>query len=92
MPKRPNDKYNTVLVKFYVDVADKDAHSFLAWLGVSGSRVSTLIRRWAVEVPYWREDEFINKFYASELVQAVHGSFDKNEDASQEAPTDEQAE
>lgn len=91
MPTRQKDKYNTLLVKFYEDVADKEAHSTLAWLGVSGSRVSTLIKRWAVEVPYWKEDEFINKFYASDLVESVHGSFDKNE-APQEGSFDEQGE
>lgn len=91
MPTRSKDKYNTLLVKFYEDVADREAHSTLAWLGVSGTRVSTLIRRWAVEVPYWKEDEFVNKFYASELVEAVHGSFDKSEMA-QEATADEQGE
>lgn len=91
MPTRSKDKYNTLLVKFYDDVADKEAHSTLAWLGVSGTRVSTLIRRWAVEVPYWKENEFINKFYASEFVESVHGSFDKNEIA-QEPPADEQGE
>lgn len=89
MPTRSKDKYNTLLVKFYEDVADKEAHSTLAWLGVSGARVSALIRRWAVEVPYWKEDELVNKFYSSDLVEAVHGSFDKSK-MVQEAPADEQ--
>jgi len=77
MPTRFKDKNNTLLVKFYDDVADKEVHSMLAWMGVSGTRVSTLIRRWAVEVPYWKEEEYLHRFYESELVQAVHDSFDK---------------
>lgn len=89
MPTRPKDKYNTLLVRFYEDVADKEAHSMLAWLGISGTRVSTLIRRWAVEVPWWKEDEFVKKLYASEIVECVHGIFNKSE-MDQEAPADEQ--
>jgi hypothetical protein len=82
MPKRFKDKNNTILVKFYDDVADKEVHSTLAWMGVSGVRVSTLIRRWAVEVPYWRVEEYLDKLYESNLVQAVHDSFDKSEGES----------
>lgn len=77
MPTRSKDKNNTLLVRFYEDVADKEAHAMLAWLGVSGTKVSNLIRRWAVEVPYWREEEYLDKFYASELVEVVHDHFDK---------------
>lgn len=88
MPTRFKDKNNTLLVKFYEDVGDKEVRAMLATMGVSGSRVSTLIRRWAVDVPYWREEEFIYKFYDSETVQAVHGSFDK--EASEEVNVDPQ--
>lgn len=77
MPTRIKDKNNTLLVKCYDDVADKEVHSMLAWMGISGTRVSTLIKRWAVEVPYWKEEEFLDKLYNSELVVAVHDSFDK---------------
>jgi hypothetical protein len=77
MPSRARDKYNTVLVKFYEDITDKEARSELARMGASGTRVSTLIRRWAVEVPYWREAEFVERFYESDIVQAVNNSFDK---------------
>jgi hypothetical protein len=90
MPKRPKDKYNTILIKFYDDVGDKEARSLLAHLGVGGSRVSTLIKRWAVEVPYWREEEYLNKFYDSELVMAVHDSFDKSYENSEETTNGQQ--
>lgn len=90
MPKRSKDKYNTILVKFYNDVGDKEARSLLAQMGVGGTRVSTLIKRWAVEVPYWRENEYLNKFYDSELVMAVHDSFDKSYEGEEEATNDGQ--
>ena len=77
MPSRTRDKFNTLLVKFYQDVTDKEARAELVSMGASGTRVSTLIRRWAVEVPYWLESEFVEKFYESELIQAVNNSFDK---------------
>jgi hypothetical protein len=77
MPTRMKDKNNTLLVKFYDDVGDVEARAMLATMGVSGTRVSSLVRRWAVEVPYWREEEYLYKFYDSELVRAVHDCFDK---------------
>ena len=80
MPKRFRDKHNTILVKFYEDITDREVRSTLAMMGVSGTRVSSLVRRWAVEVPYWVEKEYVEKFYESELVQAVHNSFDKAEE------------
>lgn len=89
MPKRMKDKYNTILVRFYEDVADKEAHSTLAWLGVSGTRVSTLLKRWAVEVPWWKEAEFVQKLYENELVECVHGSFNKSEPSEEDEVADE---
>lgn len=83
MPSRSRDKNNTLIVRFYEDVADKEVHALLAWMGVSGTRVSTLIRRWAVEVPYWREEEFLDKLYASELVEVVSNHFDKTKLAAE---------
>lgn len=71
MPKRIRDKTNTVIVKFYDDVADKDVHSLLAWLGANGSKVSTLINRWAIDVLYWKEAEITEKLRKSELVEAI---------------------
>jgi hypothetical protein len=81
MPTRIKDKNNTLLVKFYDDAGDKEVRAMLATIGVSGIRVSTLVKRWAVEVPYWREEEYLYKFHDSELVQAVHDSFDKETEA-----------
>ena len=92
MPNRPKDKYNTILVKFYDDIGDKEARSLLSHMGVGGARVSTLIKRWAVEVPYWRETEYLHKFYDSEIVMAIHDSFDKSEGISEEQPNDQQGE
>lgn len=80
MPTRTSDKNNTLLVKFYDEADDKTVKGILATMGISGTRVSTLIRRWAVEVPYWREEEFLYKFYDNELVQAIHESFDKEKE------------
>ena len=82
MPNNTKDKNNTILVKFYEDVGDMEARSMLATMGARGTRVSTLIKRWAVEVAYWREEEYLYKFYDSDIVQAVHDSFDKEKEAA----------
>lgn len=85
MPNRISDKSNTLLVKFYDEADDKTVRGMLATMGISGTRVSTLIRRWAVEVPYWREEEFLYKFYENEFVQAIHDSFDKEKEKEGES-------
>jgi hypothetical protein len=77
MPKRTKDKNRSVFVKFYEDVSSKDVHSMLAMLGVSGTKVSSIINRWAVEVPFWKEEQFVAKFYDDAKVELVHETFDR---------------
>jgi hypothetical protein len=84
MPKRTRDKYNTLLVKFYENATDKEVRSVLAHMGLNGTRVSTLVRRWAVEVPYWLEGDYIVKFYNNDMVEAIHNSFNKTEESEEQ--------
>lgn len=78
MPRRFKDRNKSVFVKFYDDVGDEEVGEFLSSLGVAGIRVSNLINRWAVEVPFWKEGFFVEKFDAeTELVERIHDSFDR---------------
>jgi len=77
MPKRIKDKNKSLFVKFHEDVAEKEVHSFLYKMGVSGVRVSSLISRWAVEVPFWKEDFYADKLLDSGLTEVIHESFDR---------------
>jgi hypothetical protein len=88
MPKRMKDKNRSVFVKFHEDVSSKEIHSMLAMLGVSGTKVSSIINRWAVEVPFWKEEQFVAKFYDDDKVELVHESFDKRRTSYQEDPSD----
>jgi hypothetical protein len=76
MPKRFNDKMRSVLVsvlvKFEHYVTYKEVMSELKSMGVSGFKVSTLINRWVVEVPFWKEKEFIDQLAENELVELVY--------------------
>lgn len=76
MPKRLKDKNKSVFVKFHQDVTDKEAMALMSSIGVSGTRVSTLIKRWVVEVPYWKEDFYCERMLRSELVETIHENFD----------------
>lgn len=76
MPKRFNDRLRSIFVKFEYGVTDKEIMSELRSMGVSGSRVSTLVNRWVVEVPFWKEQEYLEKFAENELVEAVHENGD----------------
>jgi len=84
MPKRTRDKHNTMLVKFYENATDNEVRLILVHMGLGGDRVSTLVRRWAVEVPYWLEGEYIEKFYHNDMVEAVHNSFNKTEEGEEQ--------
>jgi hypothetical protein len=92
MPKRIKDKNKSVLVKFHEDVADKEISSMLALLGISGTKVSSIVNRWAVEVPFWKEGHFVAKFNGDERVEKVHESFDRKKTSSirEEADSDEE--
>lgn len=76
MPKRFNDKQRSIFVKFNHEANEKQIMSELKSMGISGSRVSALINRWVVEVPFWKEEEYSEKLAESELVEVVHENFD----------------
>lgn len=84
MPKRMKDKNKSIFVKFYEDINDKEINSLLISMGVSGNRVSNLINRWAIEVPFWREESFMTKFSENELVEKVHEGFERKSKSTQE--------
>jgi len=75
MPKRMKDKNNTILVKFYDYISDKKINTTLNKLNIYGVRVSTLVNRWALEVPYWRENEYAEELNSNKIIEKVHGSF-----------------
>lgn len=77
MPRRFKDKNKSMFVKFYDEVTDNEVENLLSSLGVSGIRVSNLINRWAVEIPFWKEGFFVEKFSESILVEKIHESFDR---------------
>jgi hypothetical protein len=77
MPKRIRDKNKSIFVKFYDETRDHEVGALLMKLGVSGVRVSNLVNRWAVEVPFWKEEFFTEKLQNSELVERINQGFDK---------------
>lgn len=64
-------KTATLIVTFYTST-EKEINNFLKEHDVSGVRVSSIINRWAIEVPFWREQDFISKFSENELVKSVN--------------------
>lgn len=64
-------KTSTIIVTFY-EYSEKEINKFFKENEISGTRVSTIVNRWAVEVPYWKEQEFIDKFYENEIIKSVH--------------------
>lgn len=76
MPKRFNDKQRSIFVKFHQDVTEKEIMSELKTMGISGARASSLVNRWVIEVPFWKEEEYSDLFLSNELVECVHENFD----------------
>jgi hypothetical protein len=77
MPKRVKDKNKSIFVKFGENSTDKEIHNLLSSLGIYGVRVSTIVNRWAIEIPFWKEGYFVEKLSKNELVSVVHESFDR---------------
>jgi hypothetical protein len=78
MPKIAKDKNKSIFVKFKEYATDKEINKFLYSLGIHGVRVSTLVNRWVVEIPFWREGHFTEKMLDSSLVDIIHENFDRN--------------
>lgn len=92
MPKRVKDKNKSIFVRFHDMVSDEEINSLLSSMDLTGSRVSCLVNRWAIEVPFWREEIYMTKFSDSDLVDRVHEGFDrkrKNTQIEEEAEIDE---
>jgi hypothetical protein len=77
MPRKMNDKHRSIFVKFHQEVTEKEVVKKLASMGVSGSKVSSLINRWVVDVPFWKEEEYQEVLGSDELVEIVHENFDR---------------
>jgi len=88
MPKRMRDNNKSIFVKFYEDVSDQEVNAMLADLGISGGRVSSIVNRWVLEIPFWKEGFFIERFSEGNLVETIHESFDKK----RKTTTEEQGE
>lgn len=63
-------KFNTLLIKFNID-SDSQIISFFNDFNLEYFKVSNLIQRWAVEVPFWKEEEYVDKFYSYLMVDSV---------------------
>lgn len=65
-------KVSSLIVTFYT-VTQKEVSNFFKEHCVSGEvSVSTIIPRWAIDVPVWKEKELIEQFLSNELVKSVH--------------------
>lgn len=93
MPKRIKDKNTGIVVKFYQNVIDQEILDLFNSLEISGSRASNLVNRWAVEVPFWKEESFAKKLSNNEMVEKVYtSSFKKKNVLVNEEITTEEAE
>jgi len=63
-------KTSCLIVTFYT-ATDREINEFLNDHKISGVSVSTIIPRWALEVPSWKERELIDEFSKHDLVKSV---------------------
>lgn len=69
--KNTNNKYSNVVVKFYSSTT-KEIFDLLGSLNLTGVQVSSIINRWAIDVPFWKEDYYCKKLSESELVEEIY--------------------
>lgn len=75
MTKKKNilNKNTSIIVKFF-DSSDEEVTKELSNLNLSGVRVSNLINRWAIEVPFWKEKYYTEELRKIDLVDTIHAS------------------
>lgn len=73
MKKNKNvlNKNSNIVVNFYC-YSDKKISKFLKDLNLSGVRVSNIINRWAIDVPFWKEDYYAEKLLESTMVEKIY--------------------
>lgn len=89
MPKRFKEKNKSIFIKFLPEITAKEVQSLLGSMGVSGTRVSTLINRWAIDIPFWKEEFFLDKFSKNDLVEFVHENYDRRRPRSTESENED---
>lgn len=96
MKKKKNtlNKNTNIVVKFYPST-DQEIDELLNSLNISGLRVSNLIPRWSIDVPFWKEDYYIEKLLESELVEKIYSNpsrkrFSSDYEENLESESDEQ--
>jgi hypothetical protein len=70
--KANNSNKNTNIVVNFNSNSDKEINKFLKSLNLSAVRVSNLFSRWAIDVPFWKEDYFAQKLSESEIVEKIY--------------------
>lgn len=90
MTKKKNtlNKNTSIIVKFFTST-DEEIDSALSDLNLSGVRVSNLINRWAIEVPFWKEKYYTEELKKLELVDTVHTSLSFTNKRNQNREYDE---
>jgi hypothetical protein len=75
MTKKKNslNKNTSIIVKF-IDCTDDEIDESLKSINLSGVRVSNLINRWAIEVPFWKEQYYTEQLKKLDLIDTVHTS------------------
>jgi len=64
------NRHNTLLIKFNI-TSDNYISSWFNGFNLEHFKCSSLIQRWAVEVPFWKEEEYIDKFFDSSIVESI---------------------
>lgn len=77
MSKKIKDKNKSIFIKFKQEVSEQEVLKLFNSLNLESFRASNLINRWVVEVPFWKEDYYIEKFSSNSDVEKVYESFNK---------------
>jgi hypothetical protein len=73
MTKKKNNlnKNVCVLLKF-IECSDKDVQNSLGKINLEGTRVSNLINRWVVDVPFWKESYYRDQLSKIDIIEKIY--------------------
>lgn len=62
----------------FIECSDKDVQNSLSKINLEGIRVSNLINRWVVDVPFWKENYYRDQLSKINIIEKIYPNINQN--------------
>jgi len=70
--KKNNLNKNVCILLKFMECSDEDIKNSLKEMNLEGARVSNLINRWVVDVPFWKEKYYREQLSKINLIDKIY--------------------